>query len=416
MLFNGTGKALAQAGEQEGPPPELLLSNAMNYWISADDKKKTGGDPENDYRAAIHEFFRYLDAKQDAAFEDTVRVYNKLANSYNALAEIGAGNNATALWDSCLTYYQWLIDRNPETEYLAGNYLFAGYATWQTQGLDAAVPYYAKYVELEPDDLPQREFLIRSYVSQGNLEEACNHALVYLEKDASNQDNVGTLNTLRGRMPHRWEEITLKLVELRPDTPIYLLDMARHNYEMGNNEQTVNYASQFVALEAGNIDGWKFLGDAHKRLGNYREALQAFDRILAIDSRDMRAHADKASVYLEQNNLPRAWRSAGSALRIDSDYGYANAVMGDAAYRWIMQEFNEKYPGRELERLPYNMKKFIKDVVVDVYYEKAQQDPEWRNYATGQINYLTQFYPQPQDNFMAPPEEKVEIVFPPPGL
>jgi tetratricopeptide (TPR) repeat protein len=425
VLFAGNSGVLAQqveeqAVEQSGPPPELLLSNANNLWITAEDKKTNqAGDPTRDYQESIHYFFLYMstleELSRELSFDDSVRVYSKLASAYRGIAEVGTVDYVKAAWDTSLSYYQWLIDRNPEREYLAGNYLWAGYATWQVNGLTPAIPYYEKYVELEPDDLPQREFLIRTFMSTGDLAKATDHALVYMEKNPANADIVGFLVQLRSRLSMRWLEITNRLVELQPDTPIFLLDMARHYYEQVDYATTIDYAQRYLAMRADDIGGWKLLGDANKQLGHHRAALAAFDEILKLDPRDVRAHADKATVYLNMGNIDSSWRSARTALRYDGDFGQANAIMGDAAYRWLMQKLEQEHPGRELDKLPWNYKYFIEKTICGEFYEAARKDPLWREYAVGQINYLMQYFPQPQDNFMSPPEEKVPIVFPPPG-
>jgi tetratricopeptide (TPR) repeat protein len=425
MLCTWSSGALAQqveerVVEQSGPPPELLLSNANNLWITADDKKTNqGGDPTNDFKESIHYFFLYLatieELSREISFDDSVRVYSKLASAYRGIAEAGTIDYVKAAWDTSLTYYQWLIDRNPEREYLAGNYLWAGYATWQVHGLTPAIPYYEEYVELKPDDLPQREFLIRTFMSTGDLVKATDHALVYLEKNPASADIAGFLVQLRSRLPLRWMEITTRLVELQPDSPLFLLDLARHHYDQVEYADTIAFARRYLEKRANDIEGWKLLGDANKQLGQHRDALAAFDQILKLEPRDVRAHSDKATVYLDMGNISSAWRSAQTALRYDADYGQANAIMGDAAYRWLMGKLEQEYPGRELDKLPWNYKYFIEKKICGEYYEAARKDPQWREYAVGQINYLMQFFPQPQDNFMSPPEEKVPITFPPPG-
>ena len=286
---------------------------------------------------------------------------------------------------------------------------------YQISGMTAAVPFYESYVELEPDDLAQREYLIRMLMAQGDHQKATDHAMTYLEKNPQNDGVVDNLLNLRSRLQPRWLEITTALVEKRPDTPKYLLDMAQYHYDRVENPQTLEFARRYTQAQPEDLTGWMLLGDANKRMGQHQQAQQAFDRILRIEPNNVRAHTDKAATYMEQGQLERAWRSAGTALRLDPENAYANAVMGDAAYRHLMQKLNTEKPGTDLDKMPFNYREYIKDIVVERYYNKARNDPQWRDYANNQINYLSQFFPQPQDRFMAPPEDRVKIEFPPPA-
>jgi hypothetical protein len=65
--------------------------------------------------------------------------------------------------------------------------------------------------------------------------------------------------------------------------------------------------------------------------------------------------------------------------------------------------------------MPLNFRRFFQDVVAEGYFKKAMEYPQWRRYASEQINYLSQFFPSQADIFMADEEEKIPLVFPPPG-
>ncbi|MCK4772088.1 MAG: tetratricopeptide repeat protein, partial [Candidatus Latescibacteria bacterium] len=170
---------------------------------------------------------------------------------------------------------------------------------------------------------------------------------------------------------------------------------------------------QYLEKQPDDIAAWKLLGDEYKRLGRWDNALEAYRKILAIDSRDIQARCDMASVYLEQRKIDEAIREAGRALAIDSENAYANAMMGDAGQQWAMREYERRYPGREVEKMMFDFKTLMKKLADD-YYEKAKRDPQWRTHAQNHINYLAQFFPQAQDRFMWPREKDHIIPFPPP--
>lgn len=396
----------AAAQVEEGPPPQLLLGNAKGQYDLATHKRETGtGDPSSDYQAALENYHKYLAAAPGIAFEDSASIFSDMGECYFFRAD----------YENALIYFQWLIDRNPERGYLAGNYLFAGYAVWQTKSLTDAIPYYANYVELMPDDLPQRLVLAGMYRSQGMLDQATNHYLVSLERDRENQDVVSALVNLRTRLPIRFEEITLKLIEHYPENPAYMLDLGQAYLDQFKLDEAISYIGKYLDGRPEDISGWQLLGDAYKRKGEYEQALEAFRKVLSLDPQDVQAYATIATVLMEQEKIDLAIREAARALAIDAENGYANAVMGDAAREWLMSKFQAEYPGENFEKMPYNFKLFLQERVAGGYYEKARSDPQWRDHAIGQINYLSSFYPTQADRFMAKEKDKIPLIFPPPA-
>jgi len=410
ILLAAPAGALAQQ-EDQGPPPELLLSNAQSAWVTAEDKRQTGNDPTADYKQAIREFHRYLEAKPEISVEDSASVYLKIADSY---WEMGNYNQDPEMFAESIPFYQWLIDKDPENQSRAYNLIRAGYAVWQTTGLDDAVPYYQEYIELQPDDLPQRKVLAQALMSQGKLAEAADHYLVYFEQSPHEQDVVNQLLTLRNRLPQEYERITLSLAANRPDTPKYLLDLGQHYMGQLEREKGIDYIQQYLEQQPEDLEGWAILADAFNTMGQYDQALQALRRVLEVDPRHVSAQTQIARIYLDRGSIDRAITEAQRALNIDSDDPGANAIMGDAAWEWLQRKFRNEKPGKELTEMPYNFKVLIEDQIVGVYYEKAKEGADWRNHANSQIQYLSQLYPTPQDRFMAKEEDKVPIVFPPP--
>jgi len=390
---------------QDGPGPLLFRSNADQFYVQALDIMENGGDPTQNFLDALGYYFRYLEADTTTARIDSVKVYEKVADSYRHMED----------WEKAVGYYQWLIDNGGEDSYLAGNVLFAGYGTWQLQGLEAALPYYARYIELEPSDTPQQLALAGMYLSTSQFDKAADHYLVLLAADPTNQDVVNALNNLRIRLTPRFEAITLALVEHEPGTPKYLLDLGQHYYGRGDLQRSIEYGQRYLAMEPDDITGWELVGDAHKRTGNQAEALNAYRQILRLDARNLRALTEMTGIYVDQGNINQAITQAKRALAVDPDDAGANAVMGDAAQQWGMRRLQAEHPERELTKMPFNYKEFFQKVVCERYYAKARRDSHWRNHAIEQINYLMQFFPEASDRFMAPPAERVTIEFPPPA-
>ncbi|MFC1628721.1 tetratricopeptide repeat protein [Gemmatimonadota bacterium] len=418
LLLTLPNAVLAQDPEQNGPPPELLLSNATSYYNTGSFKVQTNeGDPTNDFIEAIRYFNDFLTAVPEIAFDDSVSIYRKLADSYLQISMFAPTNGGTPQWEKTLEYFQWMLDRNPPDEEPSYNNFQAGWAKMQLEGYPSAMPYFETYLELRPEDLGNFMWVARIYLSLSNNNRACDLFLHVLENDPAFADGVGPTRTeilnLRSRLTLRYEEITLKLIELVPEVPQYLMDMARFKFDQARFDEGLDYLNQYLAMRSDDLFALSMLGSEHRRRGNWDEAVSAYRRILVIEPQRIDTICDIASVYFGQQRIGDTIREAKRALAIDANHPYANRVMGDAAVPWALEKFAEMYPDRELEKMMYDFRTLMKRIADD-YYEKAKADPQHRSHANGQISYLSQFFPQPEDRFMWPQGQDYIIPFPPP--
>ncbi len=405
---------LAQGEEQEGPPPQLLMSNATTYYTTATDKVQTGdGNPINDYHEAIRYYHLYLDAVPDIAFEDSVSIYSKIADSYWKLSDYASRNNSEVEWTEALEYYQWLIDRDPPQEDQSYNYFQAGWAKVQLEGYAPAMEYFETYLELRPEDLEKQVWVAQIYLSITNPNKALDHFLYVFERNPDYPDIEQQVLNQRLRLEFRYEEITSLLVEKRPETPQYEFDLARYYLRQARFDEGLALLQSYLGKRPDDIEALNALADEYVRRGNYADAHAQYDRILAVEPQNIDALCAKAYAYLQQNDIMATIRLADRALRVDADHPYANRLMGDAGQQWALRKFAEDYPERDLSLMTYDYKLLMKRFA-DEFYEKAKADPSQRSHANSQITYLQQFFPQPQDQFMWDRNKDPVIPFPPP--
>ena len=391
---------------QEGPPPRLLLDSARNhYTLATYNRENAAGDPTADYSEAIGYYLRYLEVAPELTPEDTTAIYEKVGECHFFLSE----------YEACLPYFSWALDRGTDNAYLAGDNLFAGYAVWQIRGLDDAVPYYARYVELMPDDYPQRRVLAGMYRGQKSWDEAADHYLILLAVYPDDDDIIGALLNIRLKLPARFEEISLQLVEYRSDTPLYLLELGRYYTDRMRFEEAVEYLHHYLEARPGDIDGWEALAAVYRRTGEIEEAIDALRRIVDIEPESVSPRATMGEILIEQGRLAEAIDETGRALALETEDPFANKVMGDIAREWILNRHRAEHPGEAIENMRYNLKRFVQEIVVERYFEKARRDPRWRSYCENQIAWLSAFFPGPADRHMARPEDRELIVFPPPS-
>ena len=413
--------ALGQDPEQNGPPPALLISNAQSYYDTGTFKVQSneGDDPTNDYTEAIRYFNLYMTAVPEIAFEDSVSIYRKLADSYFQISKFADSSGGTPQWEKVLEYFQWMLDRNPPDEEPSYNNFQAGWATVKLEGYPNAMHYFETYLELRPEDLDNFMWIGRIYLSLLNNNRACDLFMHVMESDPAFADGVGPARTeilnLRSRLPLRYEEITLKLIELIPDTPQYLLDMSRFKMDQARFDEHLDYLNRYLAVRSDDLNALSALGSEHRRRGNWDEAVNAYRRILQIEPQRIETICDIGDVYFQQNRIDEAIQEAKRALAINVDHPYANRVMGDAAVPWALREFAKAYPDKEIEKMMYDYRTLMKRIA-DEYYEKAKADPQYRSRANSQISYLSQFFPQPEDRFMWPSGQDYIIPFPPPRM
>jgi len=400
--------------EQEGPPPQLLLSNATTYYTTATDKVQTGaGDPTTDFHEAIRYYHLYMDAVQEMAFEDSVSIYSKIADAHWKLSDYASRNGGETEWEQAYELYQWLIERDPPTQDLAYNYFQAGWARVQLEGYAPAMEYFETYLELRPDDLGNQIWVAQLYLSISNPSAALDHYLYVFERDPDYPEVEQQVLNLRLRLELRYEEITRALVEKRPETPQYEFDLARFYLRQARFEEGVEYLQSYLAKRPDDLEALQAMADEYIRRGNWVEAHAVFDHMLEVEPRNINTLCSKAYTYLQQNNIMATIRWAQRALNIDSEHPYANRLMGDAGQQWALNQFAEQHPDRDLSLMTYDFKLLMKRFA-DEYYEKAKNDPSQRSHANQMIQYLSQFFPQPQDQFMWDRNQDPNIQFPPP--
>ena len=82
------------------------------------------------------------------------------------------------------------------------------------------------------------------------------------------------------------------------------LDKARHNYSAA-----LRKFAQAIEFQSGMYQAWNYLGYTQRKLGNYQDALTAYDRALSIKPGYAEAIEYRAHAYLGLNRLSEAKES-----------------------------------------------------------------------------------------------------------
>ena len=85
------------------------------------------------------------------------------------------------------------------------------------------------------------------------------------------------------------------------------------DYELGvksvkaaNYEKAIMRLSKVVAAKPGNADAWNYIGFSHRKLKRFDQAMNAYQKALAIDPEHRGANEYLGELYLQTGNLAKA--------------------------------------------------------------------------------------------------------------
>lgn len=117
-------------------------------------------------------------------------------------------------------------------------------------------------------------------------------------RDAAAISNAGYCHFRLGRLAAAAEAYR-RAVELVPDDPQYLCDLASVCLKMGQLEEAVALYSRAARQRSNHLAAFLGMGNAYRRLGGYAEAQAAFKRALAIDPNCVEAAIGQGLSFLD---------------------------------------------------------------------------------------------------------------------
>ena len=109
-----------------------------------------------------------------------------------------------------------------------------------------------------------------------------------------------------------------------------LLGLARVAAVDRNMEAATRFINEATTRDAGNPETWMMLGNLQRSLGKSKEALAAYDKVLAIDPAHRSANVEKAYVHIGTNDLAAAQADIDAAKKhwgTDLNVVYAQALV-----------------------------------------------------------------------------------------
>jgi choline-sulfatase len=135
-------------------------------------------------------------------------------------------------------------------------------------------------------------------------------------------------------------------------------DFAAH----GRDREAVRVLEPLIAQQPGMLDGWELLARSHVKLGETRQAIAAFGKVLAIDPLKPETHLALARIFALERQPARAREHAELAARRDPAAAYETIaeLMMDAGWLDDAAAFAERSVGADPSRY---MSHFVRAVV-----------------------------------------------------
>lgn len=160
-----------------------------------------------------------------------------------------------------------------------------------------------------------------AYQEQGRLEEAIRayqfalrHSAGMDELRAQTLRNLGSAHLLAGRRPEAAQALQMGL-QLQPDNPELLINMAIVHGGAGDVANAERYARRVVELRPGMPEGWILLGKLALERRDWTGAFAPLDRALAIDPDRGDAQLNRALAFRQLGRTAEECAAIRAALQ-----------------------------------------------------------------------------------------------------
>ncbi len=238
---------------------------------------------------------------------------SRVVNSADLLLQARAAHDAGA-YEAARSACEALLAKIPDDpDALA---LLALVAADQGQ-VDEAMGWATRAVAAGPQSAGAHYMMGRLHETQDRLAEAessYRRAVALAPAHARAHNNLGAVLHLQGRLAEALESYR-RAVELDPDLP-----EANHNFaSLGRDplafERAAEGLRRRLAAQPRDAASWNILGNACRELGRHAEAIDAYERAIAIDPQFADAHFSLGQVLLQCGDYRRGWQEFEWRLR-----------------------------------------------------------------------------------------------------
>ena len=226
---------------------------------------------------------------------------------------------------------------------------------------DEAIAAYEKVVSINPQDQESQRTLSQLYKSTGDADAAI----------------------------HRMEEVK----KLDPQNTENLFNLGKEYFNGDDFDNAIVNFNALLKLKPSDVSAISYLGASYQNSGKFKDAITAYKKAIDIQPDNKKLHTDVATCYKELGSFSTARNFANKALRIDSKYGLANIVRGE-----IYEAAVEKCMANRGKDAPEFDDKLIFELAYKEY-QKATNDLQYKDLATGKLRYVKEYIPKKEDRF-----------------
>jgi len=235
--------------------------------------------------------------------------------------------------------------------------------------LERSIEAYSTAIRLAPTDERARIGLADVLMDMERLddaERALRETIQAVPQSVLGHYRLGRLLQARGNYAEALTELELAAMSapLVGQDPLYEM-VALLYANQADFARAVTALRQQVAVNPGNADAHRRLGDSYVRLGRADEALAEFTAALLVDPRNVLTLVGMAQLHLSAGTHVEAARAARAAIALDASQAQAHYVLGTALTRLGQSEEAQRaiedYRRLQAEAADASRRKFERD-------------------------------------------------------
>jgi tetratricopeptide (TPR) repeat protein len=337
------------------------------------------------------EYFKNKNYESAIPYLWKVFINDTSKNGFNAVRKLAESYYNLQRADSTLIVCYRGLEKYPNNMTL---HYYAGYIQDRLGKYRCAIPHYEALVEDQPKTAEYLNKLAFLYYKDGNKKAIeIQERLVAL--DPTNEEYNRTL--------FQYNEVLVgKEGVLQAMANAYTSDPKNVDIDLkygialneaGEYKKAIEPLNTVLKLDDKNVKAYEYRAMSYEGLENFSAAITDYKKILEIEPNNAEVICDIAANYRNLNQFANAKYWVGRALNVKPGYGLAYIRMAETYERAVTFCQNSENRGR----------KYDDGLVYELAYreyEKAQNDPEFRNTAKNRMVSLKTVLPTQDEIFM----------------
>jgi tetratricopeptide (TPR) repeat protein len=338
------------------------------------------------HKRAIPYFWKVLVNDNSGQFKV---VYSKIATCYYELARTVEEKKVEYLDSTLLVIYRGL-DRYPDyatLHYRAGSILSS------LNRYECAIPHYEALVQQNPEELSYHKALAR-LLYQAEDERAIEVQQKVVEMDPDDVEAANLLVQMYQFFGLDPIEPMRKAFENDTTNIPNALRYGKEALIVGQYKEALRAFNAILKVSPNHLEALEQKAKSYEGLDKTYDAINTYKEIIKIDPKNISVLCSIARAYLRLNNFSAARSQVAQAKRIDPNNGEPYMVMADiyiAAAEYCSNKRGEN-------KYNYDDKLVFEKAVAEL--KKAERDPNYRAAASSRRNGLKDFVRTKEDIFM----------------